>query len=83
VRRETGKDDGCKIQNNVLIYDELVAALLRSLRVHGQGTDKYDSVCIGTNARLDTIQATVLCEQLAIFPDGAERGGGALPRAPS
>ena len=48
--------------------DELVA-ILRSLRVHGQGTDKYDNVRIGINGRLDTIQAAVLIEKLAIFPD--------------
>jgi dTDP-4-amino-4,6-dideoxygalactose transaminase len=39
------------------------------LRVHGQGTDKYDNVRIGMNGRLDTIQAAVLIEKLKIFPD--------------
>jgi dTDP-4-amino-4,6-dideoxygalactose transaminase len=49
--------------------DDDVAAVLRSLRVHGQGADKYDNVRIGMNARLDTIQAAVLREKLAIFAD--------------
>jgi dTDP-4-amino-4,6-dideoxygalactose transaminase len=43
---------------------------LRSLRVHGQNVDdKYDNIAIGMNGRLDTIQAAVLIEKLAIFPD--------------
>jgi dTDP-4-amino-4,6-dideoxygalactose transaminase len=39
------------------------------LRVHGQGADKYDNVRIGMNGRLDTMQAAVLIEKLAIFED--------------
>jgi dTDP-4-amino-4,6-dideoxygalactose transaminase len=46
-----------------------LADLLRSLRVHGKGSDKYDNVRIGTNSRLDTIQAAILIEKLAAFPD--------------
>jgi dTDP-4-amino-4,6-dideoxygalactose transaminase len=49
--------------------DEETEALLRSLRVHGQGSDKYDNVRIGMNARLDTIQAAVLSAKLSIFAD--------------
>src|SRR5215470_5630150 len=49
--------------------DDDAAAVLKSLRVHGQGSDKYDNVRIGMNARLDTIQAAVLREKLAIFAD--------------
>ena len=45
------------------------AALLRSYRVHGKGSDKYDNVRIGMNSRLDTIQAAILLEKLAAFPD--------------
>lgn len=43
------------------------AELLRSLRVHGKGKDKYDNVRIGMNSRLDTIQAAVLLEKLKFF----------------
>jgi len=53
----------------VFTDDDELAAVLRSLRVHGQGTDKYDNVRIGMNGRLDTIQAAVLIEKLKIFPD--------------
>jgi dTDP-4-amino-4,6-dideoxygalactose transaminase len=48
--------------------DELLEAL-RSLRVHGQGRDRYEYVRIGMNGRMDTIQAAVLLQKLAIFED--------------
>lgn len=48
--------------------DEL-QGIMQSLRVHGQGEDKYDNVRIGLNARMDTIQAAVLLPKLAIFPE--------------
>jgi dTDP-4-amino-4,6-dideoxygalactose transaminase len=44
-----------------------LAAAMTSLRVHGKGSDKYDNVRIGLNARLDTMQAAILLEKLAIF----------------
>lgn len=43
--------------------------LIKSLRVHGKGTDKYDNVRIGQNSRLDTLQAAILLPKLAIFAD--------------
>jgi len=76
--------------------DDDLAALLVSLRVHGQSTtDKYDNVRVGLTGRLDTMQAAVLLEKLKIFPEeiaarnaAAERYGNALgnvagvPRVP-
>jgi dTDP-4-amino-4,6-dideoxygalactose transaminase len=56
----------------VLTDDDGIADTLRSLRVHGQGTDKYDNVRIGLASRLDTIQAAVLSEKLKIFPEEIE-----------
>jgi dTDP-4-amino-4,6-dideoxygalactose transaminase len=53
----------------VFVEDDDVFAVLQSLRVHGQGSDKYDNVRIGMNARLDTIQAAILSEKLTIFTD--------------
>ena len=53
----------------IFTEDDDLAAVLRSLRVHGQGSDKYDNVRIGMNSRLDTIQAAVLIEKLNIFRD--------------
>ena len=49
--------------------DDGLAEILRSLRMHGQGTDRYEHARIGLNSRLDTIQAAVLIEKLKIFPD--------------
>ena len=57
----------------VFTDDERMRDRLASLRVHGQGTDKYDHVRIGLTARLDTIQAAILIEKLKIFPDEIER----------
>jgi dTDP-4-amino-4,6-dideoxygalactose transaminase len=53
----------------ILTDDDDLAARLKSLRVHGEGTDKYDAARIGITGRLDTIQAAVLLEKLKIFPD--------------
>lgn len=57
----------------VFLESDELAAVLRSLRVHGQGSDKYDNVRIGMNGRLDTVQAAVLIEKLKIFGDEIER----------
>jgi UDP-2-acetamido-2-deoxy-ribo-hexuluronate aminotransferase len=49
--------------------DDELASILRSLRNHGQGVDKYDNVRIGMNGRLDTMQAAVLIEKLRVFDE--------------
>ena len=49
--------------------DDALAGRLRSLRVHGEGADKYDAARIGITGRLDTIQAAILLEKLKIFPE--------------
>lgn len=49
--------------------DDEVAELLRSLRVHGKGEDKYDNVRLGMNSRLDTIQAAILKVKLKAFDE--------------
>ena len=53
----------------VFTDDDALAARIKSLRVHGEGTDKYNAARIGITGRLDTIQAAVLLEKLKIFPD--------------
>jgi dTDP-4-amino-4,6-dideoxygalactose transaminase len=53
----------------ILTDDDELKDIIKSLRVHGQGTDKYDNVRIGLTARLDTMQAAILLEKLKIFPD--------------
>lgn len=45
------------------------AELIRSYKVHGKGTDKYDNVRIGLNSRLDTVQAAVLLAKFDCFVD--------------
>jgi len=49
--------------------DDRLAGFLRSIRVHGQGSDKYENVRIGINGRLDTLQAAILLAKFAIFPE--------------
>ena len=53
----------------VFTDDDDLAARVRSIRVHGEGVDKYYAARIGLAARLDTIQAAVLLEKLKIFSD--------------
>ncbi|MBN2399865.1 MAG: DegT/DnrJ/EryC1/StrS family aminotransferase [Candidatus Aminicenantes bacterium] len=45
---------------------------LLSIRVHGQGTDKYTNVRVGINGRMDSLQAAVLLAKLEIFPEEIE-----------
>ena len=51
----------------IFTNDDEVAALLRSLCVHGKGSFKYDNVRIGVNSRLDAVQAAVLEVKLRAF----------------
>lgn len=53
----------------IFTNDGELDTLLRSLRMHGQGSDRYENVRIGMNSRLDTIQAAILIEKLGIFDD--------------
>jgi dTDP-4-amino-4,6-dideoxygalactose transaminase len=61
---------GCFGDGGAIFTDDAeFAETLRSVRVHGQGLDKYDNIRIGMTARLDTIQAAVLVEKLKIFEE--------------
>jgi len=57
-------DGGACFTNDDDLKDKLL-----SLRMHGQGSDRYEHVAIGMNSRLDTIQAAILIEKLKIFED--------------
>lgn len=60
---------GCYGDGGALFTDnDEYEELLSSYRVHGKGKNKYDNVRIGMNSRLDTIQAAILIEKLASFP---------------
>ena len=61
---------GCYGDGGAIFTDDAdFADVLRSIRVHGQGSDKYDNVRLGITGRLDTIQAAVLLEKLKVFDD--------------
>src|SRR5579872_5715273 len=61
---------GCFGDGGAIFTDDAsLAEQLRSIRVHGHGSDKYDNVRLGLTARLDTIQAAILVEKLKIFDD--------------
>ena len=61
---------GCYGDGGAILTDDAdLAATLRSLRGHGQGTDKYDNIRIGMNSRLDTLQAAILMCKLDVFED--------------
>lgn len=54
----------------VFLDDDALHDVLLSLRIHGQDKDdKYENVRIGMTARMDTLQAAVLIEKLAVFED--------------
>lgn len=56
----------------VFTDDDRLAEEMLSIRVHGQGTDKYDNARVGLNGRLDTLQAAILLPKLEIFPEELE-----------
>ncbi|MDR1577067.1 MAG: DegT/DnrJ/EryC1/StrS family aminotransferase [Deltaproteobacteria bacterium] len=53
----------------VLVRDPELAEVIRSIRGHGQGQNKYEHVRLGMNSRLDTLQAAILLEKLAVFAE--------------
>lgn len=73
--------------------DDQAAALLRSLREHGRGEEKYQNLRVGLNARLDTLQAAILLPKLAILEEeiqarrqvaaGYSKALGGLVRVPN
>ena len=61
---------GCYGDGGAIFTDDAeLAETLRSVRLHGQGSDRYDNVRLGLTGRIDTVQAAVLIEKLKIFPD--------------
>ena len=46
-----------------------LAEKLRSFAFHGKGETQYDNIHVGVNSRLDTLQAAILIEKLAILED--------------
>ena len=57
-------DGGAIFTDNEELYN-----VMHSIRVHGQGSDKYDNVRLGLNGRMDTIQCAVVLAKLTVFED--------------
>jgi dTDP-4-amino-4,6-dideoxygalactose transaminase len=49
--------------------DDAMAERLRSFAFHGTGATQYDNIHVGLNSRLDTLQAAILIEKLAILEE--------------
>ncbi len=47
--------------------DDILVDIIRSIRNHGAGVDKYNNIRVGINGRLDSIQAAILLEKMTIF----------------
>jgi UDP-2-acetamido-2-deoxy-ribo-hexuluronate aminotransferase len=79
---------GCYGDGGAMLTDDAwLAERLDSLRVHGKATasdiaggtfdhdPKYLNMRVGLNSRLDTLQAAILIEKLAVFADEIEARG--------
>lgn len=51
----------------VFTNDDELAEKIRSIRVHGKGSSRYDNVRIGLNSRLDTLQAAIIQVKFQAF----------------
>ena len=60
-------DGGAMFTNDAAFADRL-----RSFAFHGKGETQYDNVHVGVNSRLDTLQAAILIEKLAILEEEME-----------
>ncbi|WOC32972.1 MULTISPECIES: DegT/DnrJ/EryC1/StrS family aminotransferase [Caproicibacterium] len=64
----------------VFTDDPELYALLKSIRVHGKGSMKYENIRVGLNSRLDTLQAAILLPKLHAFPKENEHRNHAAQR---
>lgn len=65
---------GCYGDGGAIFTDDPeLAAVIRSIRAHGQGQAKYDVVRLGMNGRLDTIQAAILLAKLTVFQEELDK----------
>jgi len=60
-------DGGMVFTSDAKLHEKLL-----SIRVHGQGSDKYNNIRVGINGRLDSMQAAVLLAKLEIFDEEIE-----------
>jgi dTDP-4-amino-4,6-dideoxygalactose transaminase len=65
---------GCFGDGGAIFTDDpAIAASVRSIRIHGQGAEKYETVRVGVNSRLDTIQAAILLVKLEVLEEEISR----------
>ncbi len=60
-------DGGAIFTDNEELYNTM-----KSIRIHGMGSDRYDNIRMGMNGRMDTIQAAIVLAKLDIFEDELE-----------
>ncbi len=53
----------------MLIRSDEDRAVIKSLHIHGEGSERYEYARIGMNSRLDTIQAAILLVKMDVFED--------------
>ena len=53
----------------IFTNDEEFADKMKSIRIHGSGSNKYENIRLGINGRIDTIQAAIILEKLSIFDE--------------
>ena len=64
---------GCYGDGGAIFTDnEKLHHIMESIRIHGQGENKYDCDRVGLNGRLDTLQAAVLLAKLDIYKEEIE-----------
>lgn len=51
----------------IFTNDQKMAEVVKSLRIHGAGQEKYEHIRIGMNSRLDTLQAAILLAKFKHF----------------
>ena len=65
---------GCYGDGGAVFTDsDDLACSVRSMRVHGKGSNKYDNERVGLNSRLDTLQAAILLSKLSVFEHEIDR----------
>ena len=57
----------------IFTNDDELADVMKSIRVHGMSSDRYNNVRIGINGRMDTIQAAVILGKLEVFVDELDK----------
>jgi UDP-2-acetamido-2-deoxy-ribo-hexuluronate aminotransferase len=64
---------GCYGDGGMCFTDDgVLAEVMRSISLHGKGSDKYENIRVGINGRLDTLQAAILLAKFEIFPEEIE-----------